>query len=58
MICLESFKPEDDIIKLNCNEGHVFHLACIEGWAMNNNTCPLCRQYLFNDSDIRNINLQ
>ena len=29
-ICLEKFNGEDDIIKLPCNDHHVFHSRCME----------------------------
>ncbi len=54
---MEQFKEEDEIIKLNCNEGHIFHFPCIEGWALNKNSCPLCRQKLVDEQDIKNANL-
>ena len=47
-ICFENFTPQDDdIIRLDCNEGHIFHLRCIQIWAENSNACPLCRQAIF-----------
>ena len=39
-ICLEQFKINDDINKLNCN--HIFHKVCLDKWYKFNN-CPLCR---------------
>ena len=42
-ICLEEYKREDQLIKLNCD--HFFHRQCIYEW-FNKNTqknCPLCR---------------
>ena len=33
-ICLEPFVKENDIIELNCNEGHVFHFGCLQSWAI------------------------
>ena len=46
-ICLEEFKNEDLLKKLNCN--HIFHKDCLGTWInnntnKNNNTCPLCRR--------------
>ena len=42
-ICLEEFKNQDILKKLNCN--HIFHKDCLEPWINNNNlNCPLCRQ--------------
>ena len=40
-ICLEDFKPGDDIKKLNCT--HIFHKDCLEPWLNNNRNCPMCR---------------
>ncbi|CDW74978.1 ring zinc finger domain superfamily protein [Stylonychia lemnae] len=51
-ICLEQFQDIDDIIRLNCDEGHIFHFACLEGWAMTNNSCPLCRKNLIDEKDL------
>lgn len=44
-ICIEDFKPEDDVIRLPCNGEHVFHFLCINEWfeKSKKNTCPLCR---------------
>eukprot|EP00347_Sterkiella_histriomuscorum_P015324 403357454 len=53
-ICLDQFNLQDEIIKLNCDEGHIFHLPCIEGWALTNNSCPLCRKNLIDEKDIVN----
>ena len=41
-VCLEEFKEDDIIKKLNCN--HIFHKDCLEPWLNNNRNCPLCRQ--------------
>lgn len=41
-ICLEKYKINDKIIKLNCN--HEYHKNCIVLWIKNNNTCPHCRE--------------
>lgn len=35
----------------------MFHFPCIEGWALNNNSCPLCRQNLIDEKDINNADL-
>ncbi len=42
-ICLEEYKKEDVIIKLNCN--HLFHKNCIDNAIEINNltNCPYCR---------------
>ena len=40
-ICLEDFKDEDILKKLNCN--HIFHKECLTPWLNDHNNCPLCR---------------
>lgn len=42
-ICLERFKLDDMINKLNCN--HIYHKGCLDSWIQNNN-CPLCRSII------------
>lgn len=41
-VCLEEFKDDDILVKLNCN--HIFHKECLEPWLNNNTNCPMCRQ--------------
>lgn len=41
IICLEKFKLDEQICKLNCK--HFFHIDCIELWINKKNDCPLCR---------------
>jgi len=41
-ICLDDFKNEDILNKLNCD--HMFHKNCLGSWLNDNNiSCPLCR---------------
>ena len=41
-ICLEKYKINETIIKLNCK--HEFHKECLEKWLQNDKKdCPLCR---------------
>jgi len=40
-ICLDEFKNEDILKKLNCS--HIFHKDCLAPWINNNKSCPLCR---------------
>ena len=37
-ICLGAFEEESEVIPLACK--HLFHKECIEGWFVENNTCP------------------
>ena len=41
-VCLDEFKDEDVLIKLNCE--HIFHKDCLEPWLNDNRNCPLCRR--------------
>lgn len=40
-ICLEEYKNNDKIKKLDCN--HIFHSECVKIWLSNKTTCPICR---------------
>ena len=40
-VCLEEFKENELLIKLECN--HYFHGKCIHDWFKSNMNCPLCR---------------
>eukprot|EP00347_Sterkiella_histriomuscorum_P017816 403347875 len=42
-ICLNDFKLLEKVVKLKCNEVHIFHDECLQGWVFLNFTCPLCR---------------
>jgi hypothetical protein len=45
IICMQSYKTEDMITNLGCNERHFFHTECIEEWIRRgNNQCPICRK--------------
>ena len=47
-ICLE--KQNNKCVKLSC--GHTFHNKCITNWLLKNNTCPLCRNGMYDiDTD-------
>jgi hypothetical protein len=41
-ICLDEFKPTDEVSKLPC--GHYFHYSEISQWLKDKRTCPLCNQ--------------
>lgn len=40
-ICLSEYEENDMIGIIEC--GHQFHAACIKGWLVCKNVCPLCR---------------
>ena len=44
IICMEEYKPEDEVTPLPCDERHFFHSRCIEDWLKTNNSCPLCKK--------------
>jgi hypothetical protein len=35
--------------------GHVFHTGCLLGWLKNHNTCPCCRESLYDKPDVPEI---
>ncbi|XP_040993563.1 E3 ubiquitin-protein ligase ATL4-like [Juglans microcarpa x Juglans regia] len=56
-ICLSKFEPNDQLrlLPLCC---HAFHAQCIDTWLDSNQTCPLCRSYIFtSDSDLMKASL-
>ena len=44
-LCLEQFKPEDEIIALKCHEKHIYHVNCLESALLlsREQKCALCR---------------
>ena len=47
-ICLEKFHPDDIILSgLVCSHG--YHRECILGWVEVNDSCPVCRQRMFDE---------
>lgn len=32
------------IVTLNCNKNHTFHVECMKTWVQKNDICPMCRQ--------------
>ncbi len=32
IICYEKYTDDDSVIKLDCNDKHIFHSKCIETW--------------------------
>jgi hypothetical protein len=43
-ICTEPLTEGGDVLRLPCNDKHVFHLACMRQWAVVNLSCPLDRK--------------
>jgi hypothetical protein len=44
MICLEDVLVDDELCRIDCQIGHVFHCGCIRDWVnVPNKFCPLCR---------------
>ncbi|KDO28266.1 hypothetical protein SPRG_06316 [Saprolegnia parasitica CBS 223.65] len=39
-ICFECYEPKEVVVRLPC--AHVYHRACIQGWLLNKDKCPLC----------------
>ncbi len=44
LICLESFKDKETVIRLKCN--HYYHTHCIYTWFEKKQTCPICDEIL------------
>lgn len=44
VICLDVFKKDEKISKLDCN--HIYHTECIKSWFTNNLSCPMCRRII------------
>jgi hypothetical protein len=44
VICLDIFKKDEQISKLQCN--HIYHTECIKSWFTNNLSCPMCRRII------------
>lgn len=50
-ICCERYLPE----AMTVPRGHMFCGACLTGWVLQNNSCPLCRELTSLHMCIRNI---
>ena len=44
-ICLSDVKNHE-ISHYTCKFNHLFHKKCINRWAVSNERCPMCRQYM------------
>jgi hypothetical protein len=47
-ICLDNYK-EDQVMSVLHNCKHKFHKECVSAWLLNNPTCPLCRNKVFDN---------
>ena len=50
-ICLNSFKHGDKALILPCI--HIFHTDCIKNWFKTQNTCPICK-FKMDDNSLNN----
>lgn len=48
-ICLDDVAPSEPIYELKCS--HVFHRACLKGWIVKKNECPVCRKQVYSSED-------
>ena len=53
IICQKGYSLENEVIKLNCS--HMFHKECIVRWLIENDNCPLCKEYCFEEPDFGEI---
>jgi hypothetical protein len=42
-ICLDSIQKGQNVAKMPCDGGHMFHDKCVSEWLKTRNTCPICR---------------
>ena len=42
-VCLDDIEIGRRMVRLDCNGRHIFCKDCVEGWFVNQNTCPNCR---------------
>ena len=54
-ICFDAIGPTDDITRMNCAHSDKFHYTCINLHYQNSNTCPLCRQESFINSQVVDV---
>ena len=43
VVCMETFKEDDKVTALPCDERHYFHSGCILSWSEQHRNCPLCK---------------
>ena len=53
IICQKGYNVEIEVIRLNCS--HLFHKECIIRWFIKNDSCPLCKEYCFEEPDLSDI---
>lgn len=44
VICQTNFEAEENVVQLTCDNKHIFHQQCLEGWALTKMECPICRK--------------
>ena len=42
-ICLEDYKNSDQVCHSKSQCGHIYHVACLMNWMIQNDDCPICR---------------
>jgi len=47
-ICMDDYKDGEDLKTLPCL--HIFHCACIDSWLQRDNSCPICKTPIGEDS--------
>ncbi|XP_061368852.1 uncharacterized protein LOC133311773 isoform X1 [Gastrolobium bilobum] len=52
-ICLDDFKPKEEVMVTPCN--HMFHEDCIVPWLTSKGQCPVCRFVIYESNDIANL---
>lgn len=50
-ICLNDIEGDDTVRQLSC--GHTFHRSCIDLWLLRNAACPLCKQCVNAENDVK-----
>jgi hypothetical protein len=55
-ICLERFDEGDLILSGLCS--HVYHRECVMTWVEANDSCPMCRQPMFDEATYKAVEAQ